>query len=134
MGCSEYLLREIRFGIYEAPVDAFVPGKGCVMPGVPQTVEDKLFAQDDLEEGLRTGIYSKVSREEVMAAVDKGSIISSAFVVWAEKDAERRGRLVINLNAQSKHWTKGSVRMETISEFAMNVQVDDHFLSMDIEK
>ena len=41
---------------------------------------------------------------------------------------------MVNLSVQSNHWAKGSVRMETLSEFAMSVQPEDHMLSFDIEK
>lgn len=41
---------------------------------------------------------------------------------------------MVNLSKQYTHWSRGSVRMEMISEFAMSVRRGDHFLSMDIEK
>lgn len=64
----------------------------------------------------------------------KGSIISSAFVVWQEQeDGQQKGRFVVNLCKQSKHWKKGSVKMESLPEFAMSVQKGDHFISMDIK-
>lgn len=61
-------------------------------------------------------------------------MISSAFTVWQEGEEGRKGRFVVNLAKQSKHWRKGSVRMESLSEFATGIQKGDHFLSMDIEK
>ena len=41
---------------------------------------------------------------------------------------------MVNLSVQSKHWKKGTVRMESLSEFATEIQEEDHFLSMDIQK
>lgn len=63
-----------------------------------------------------------------------GVILSSSFTVWQEKEYGRNRRFVLNLSQQSKHWGKGSMRMETLSEFSINSQRGDHFLSIDIVK
>ena len=64
----------------------------------------------------------------------KGAIISSAFNVWQDGADWPKGRLVVNPAKQSKRWKKGSVKLEVLSEFAMNVQRSDFFMIMDIEK
>ena len=134
MGASAYMCRGIQFGIYEQPCRPFVPGQGVELGDIPQAMEDLEFGRADLEKGLRTGIYQEISQEQARRAKDSGAVISSAFVVWQEKDGERCGRFVINLSVQSAHWEKGSVRMETLTEFAMSVQPKDRMISMDIEK
>lgn len=55
-------------------------------------------------------------------------------MVWKDGADGRKGRFVIILSLQCKHWTKGSVRMEAISSFAMDLQRGDDLLSMDIKK
>lgn len=60
--------------------------------------------------------------------------MSSAFTVWQDTGEGVKGRFVVNLSKQSKKWKKGSVRMESVSEFATSIQKGDHLLSMDIEK
>lgn len=134
MGASEYLCRSIQYGIYEQPHQAFRPGLGVELGDIPQTKEDLEIGKEDIRKGLSTGIYQEVTAEHARRAFKAGAVISSAFVVWQEKDGERSGRFVVNLSVQSKHWSKGSVRMETLSEFAMSVQPEDHMISFDIEK
>lgn len=60
-------------------------------------------------------------------------MVSSAFTVWQEGSGERKGRFVVNVSKQSKHWARGSVRMETIPHYAMDMEQGDHFLSFDIK-
>lgn len=134
LGCSEYLCRAIQYGIHENPTTPFVSGHGWDMGSIPQSEEDRAFASVDLEEGCRRGIYAEVSERHAMLAKEEGAVISSAFVVWQDGAEGRKGRFVVNLSRQSTHWPKGSVRMESIAEFAMTVQKNDKFLSMDIEK
>lgn len=67
-------------------------------------------------------------------ACKAGSIISSAFTVWQESEEGRKGRFVMHLAKQSKYWSKCSVRMDSVAEFALSVQKGDQFFSMDIEK
>lgn len=134
MGASEFLCRSIQFGIYEQPHRAFKPGNGVELGDIPQTKEDLRFAKEDIKKGLASGIYQEVSQEHARRALEAGAVISSAFVVWQDKEGELSGRFVVNLSVQSEHWAKGSVRMETLAEFAMSVQPEDHMLSFDIEK
>jgi len=103
------------------------------MGDIPQTAEDAAFGAADLEEGCRSGVYEEVTRGHAGEAMSHGALISSSFVVWQDSAEGRKGRFVVNLSKQSKHWPKGSVRMESISEFAMDIQRGDHFISMDIK-
>lgn len=116
------------------PSIPFVPGEGGELPYIPQTKEDRLFASADLSEGCRTGIYRQVSHGHAKMALSKGAINSSAFVVWQEGDEGRKGRFVSNFCKQSKRWEKGSFRMESLAEFASDIQKGDHSLSMDVQK
>ena len=134
MGATARMCRSIQFGVYESPVRPFVEGQGVELGDIPQTDEDRQFALEDLRKGCEDGIYQEVSRKQAQAAMSQGAVISSAFVVWQEKEEERKGRLVVNLSLQSQHWTKDTVRMETLAEFAMQVQPGDHMLSMDVLK
>lgn len=134
IGASEYLCRSIEFGIYERPHQAFKQGQGVDLGDIPQTKEDLEFGKEDIKKGLSTGIYREVTPEHARRAREAGAVISSAFVVWQEKNGEPSGRFVVNLSMQSNHWSKGSVRMETLPEFAMSVQPEDHMISFDIEK
>ena len=93
-----------------------------------------MFASEDLSDGCRTGNYRHVSNTHAKMALSKGAIITSAFVVWQEGDKGRKGRFVVNFCKQSKKWAKGSARMESLAEFASDIQKGDHFLSMDVQK
>lgn len=111
-----------------------MPGRGEELPDIPQSAEDRAFALQDLEEGCKTGIYQEISAAHARRAKNGGAIISSAFVVWQDGSEGRKGRFVVNLSKQSKRWKKGTVKMESLSEFAMEMQKGDHFISMDIHK
>lgn len=134
MGASAYLCRQIQFGIYEPPTRPFVTGQGLELGDIPQTFEDLEFGRKDITKGLSTGIYTEFSRNHAHRSMRAGAIISSAFVVWQEREGERKGRFVVNLSQQSTHWEKGTVRMENLQEFAMSVQEKDFMLSTDAEK
>lgn len=134
IGCTEYLCRAIQFGIYEQPSVPFTAGNGTELTEIPQTAEDKAFAAQDLEEGCGSGIYKEVSAEHAARMKSKGAIISSAFVVWQDTEGGAKPRFVVNFAKQSKHWKKGSVRMESLSEFAVELQRGDHFISMGMYK
>jgi hypothetical protein len=36
-----------------------------------------------------------------------------------------KGRFVVNLSKQSKHWPKGSVRMEKLPEYALELECEE---------
>lgn len=101
---------------------------------IPQTETDKSFDLVDLRKGFQDGIYNEVTHDHAMNAKEQGAIISSAFMVWQERERGPKGRFVVNLSLKSTFWKKGSVKMDNLAEFAMNVQQGDHFLSMDVEK
>ena len=73
-----------------------------------------------------------MSQQHARRALSQGAVISTDFVVWKDKEGERREFFVINLSLQSGHWAKGTVRMETLPEFAIQVQSKDHMLAMDV--
>ena len=47
-------------------------------------------------------------------------MISSALTDWKGEGKDRKGRFVINLKRQSKHWLKVSVNMETFQFLGMS--------------
>lgn len=92
---------------------------------IPQTTKDLEFGRKDINKGLETGIYQEVSKDHANIAMRNGALISLEFLVWQEKEEERRGRFVVNISQQSTHWEKDSVRMETLPKFSMSVQKED---------
>jgi hypothetical protein len=62
-----------------------------------------------------------------------GVMISSSFVVWKDGPEERKGRFVVNLSKKSKHWPKGCVRMETLPEYALELERGEKMMSFDIQ-
>lgn len=62
----------------------------------------------------RTTSSEEVGKDEVERLMAAGRMVSSAFVVWQGDGEDRKGRFVVNLARQSKHWPKGSVKMETL--------------------
>ena len=133
IGFSDFLYRAIKFGVIDEPIRSFIPGQGVELSGLPRTEEYLTFAFKDIEEGCRTDIYQEVNHAHVDRAIALGAILSSAFTVWQDSGEKKKGRFVVNLSKQSKHWNKGSVRMESVSEFALSLQEGDHLLTMDIE-
>lgn len=53
-----------------------------------------------------------------MDRVTEGKMVSSDFTVWQGEEQARKGRFVVNFCRQSKHWPRGSVKMETMTAFA----------------
>ena len=107
--------------------------KGEVLPPIPQTEADKIFAQSDLNNGLRENIYEELSYEYAMRQVEDGKIISSSFIAWQGHGEEKKGRFIINLHKKSNHWAKGSMKMEKIPSFELELEKGDHMLSFDIK-
>lgn len=128
---SEYLVRAVRYGIRDMPSVPFTDG--LVLGEIPQSEEDKEFAEGDLKKGCREGVYEEIGPEEVRRVVAGGNMVSSAFVIWQGDKEERHGRFVVNFHRQSKHWPKGSVKMETIPSFAVELQKGDTLMSWDIK-
>lgn len=131
---SEYLCRNIQFGIYKQPLRSFCKGDGMELGNIYQTTEFLGFEKGDIRKGLESGIYKKGSHNHARRALESAAVISSAFVVWQDRDEERVGRLVINSSVQSKFWSKASVRMETHPEFSMNVHPRDRTMSVDTKR
>lgn len=52
--------------------------------------------------------------------------------MWYDKEEGRKRRLVVNISKMSQNWDKGTVRMESLAEFASVMQRGDHLESMDI--
>ena len=131
LGASQYLVRSIKFGIRDPPTVPFTDGR--VLPPIPQTEEDKMFASEDLRKGVKEGVYQEVSKAYALGQVRRGRLVSSAFVVWQGEGTERKGRFVLNFHRQSKHWPKGSIKMETIPSFAVELERDDVMFSFDVQ-
>lgn len=66
-----------------------------MMPRIPQTGAYLAFGKEAIEDALSGGLWPEGLREEAMAAMEGGSILSSAFVVWKEGEQSDKGRLVI---------------------------------------
>jgi hypothetical protein len=113
------------------PINPF--HSGVVLPVMPQNREDLELGRCDIGAGFASGIYEEVGLEEVREAVCLGRMVSSAFVVWKGEGAERNGRFVINFSRQSRHWPKGSKKMETLPGFALNLVKNDHLMSWDVK-
>lgn len=96
IGCSEFLLRAIRFGILDYPSVLFVPGEGLELGEIPHSEEDKVLASLDFEQGLRSGIYQEVSPGHAGRERQKGAVISSSSVVGNDGKDGRKGRFVVN--------------------------------------
>jgi Reverse transcriptase (RNA-dependent DNA polymerase) len=99
---------------------------------LPQSVEDLEFGVEDLRAGCEEGMYEEIHGEDMNVLQAKGRMISSAFVVWQDVVDGRKGRFVVNLSKQSKHWKQGRVKMETLPQYAMDLEKGDHMVSFDI--
>ena len=131
LGASEYLTRQIRFGIRDMPTIPFKVGRK--LPSIPQTEKDLSFASDKILKGVEGRVFEQVTEGYAHRCLREGKLISSAFVAWAGEGEDEKGRFVLNFHAQSKHWPKGSVKMETIPTFALEVEREDVLFSFDIE-
>jgi hypothetical protein len=130
LGASEYLCRAVQFGILEQPSIPFSSGE--VMNPIPQTPEDLAFGSEDLRSGCQEGTYEEVMIGEAERIRTTGAMISSSFVVWQDGPEGRKRRFVVNLSKQFKHWPKGSVRMETLPEYALELKHEEKMVSFDI--
>ena len=64
--------------------------------------------------------------------LEGGQMVSSALKIW-QGGAEKEGRFVVNLARHSKHWSRGSVKMDTVTAFAMDLQKGDMMMSWDVK-
>jgi hypothetical protein len=131
IGASEFLCRAVHFGILEQPSIPFSSGE--VLNPIPQTPEHLALGREDLRAGFREGLYEKVTTGEAERIRSTGAMISSSFVVWQDGPEGRKGRFVVNLSKQSKHWLKGIVRMDTLPEYALELEHGEKMVSFDIQ-
>ena len=125
IGALAFVIRTLLFGASESPQRPFLNGKE--LPYIPKSAEDLKFGLSELAEGCRVGTYQRVSDAHAEAQVDKGALISNAFVTWQR---EKPG-FIINLKEQSMHWDKKSMRMETMSSFGSCLCPGNRLLSFD---
>jgi hypothetical protein len=130
LGASKLLCRAVQFGILE---QTFIPfSSGEVMNAIAQITEDLAFGREDLRAGCQEGIYEKVTTGEEKRIRSTGAMISSSFVVLQNGPEGRKERFVVNLSKQSKHWPKGSVRIKTLPEYALELEHGEAMVSFDI--
>lgn len=92
-----------------------------------------LFASDKILKGVKEWAFERVSGECAHLLLQEGMLISSAFVAWSGESEDEKGQFLLPFHAHIKHWPRGSVKMETIPTFAMDMKNEDTFLSFDIE-
>lgn len=66
-------------------------------------------------------IFEDVARAEFQRTVGEVKIVSSSFEAWKGEGAERKGRFVINFSRWSKHWLKGTVEMDALQGFKLEL-------------
>lgn len=76
---------------------------GQLLLTISQTSEDKVFAWKDIDICLSSGIYEELYVTYVKQLIDRGNMVSSAFVVWSGEGMEPQGGFVINFHGQSTH-------------------------------
>jgi hypothetical protein len=103
------------------------------MNPIPQTPEDLAFGRGDLRAGFQEGIYEEMTTGEAERIRSTDAMISSSSVVWQDGPEGQKGRFVVNLYKLSKHWPKGSVRMETLPEYALELERGEKMVSFDIQ-
>jgi hypothetical protein len=102
------------------------------MNPIPQTPEDLAFGREDLWTGCQEGIYEEVTTGEAERIRSTCAMISSSFVAWQDGPEGRKGRFVVKLSKQYKHWPKGSVRINTLPEYAFESEHGNNMVSFDI--
>jgi hypothetical protein len=100
---------------------------------IPQTPEDLAFGREDIRAGYREGIYEEMTVGNTKRIRSTGVMVSSIFVVWQDRPEVRNWRFVVNLSKKSKHWPKGSVTMETLPEYALELERGEKMVSCDIK-
>lgn len=78
-------------------------------------------------------MYERVGYEEGMEAAQCRLLVSSAFTLWQVEGDDKRRKFVINFKLQSRHWSKGSIKMGMLHSFAMQMQGGDTLMSWDIK-
>lgn len=77
------------------------------------------------EEMMYGGIYEEIGSEAAMGVVRTGKMVSSSFVVWEEEGEDLKGILFVYFIMKRKHWKKGTVNMENLPEFAIELHKGD---------
>lgn len=66
--------RAVRFDIRDMLSRTFVVGR--VMAEITQSAEDREYARNDLERGMKEGVYETLEKEEVEELVKEGKMVS----------------------------------------------------------
>jgi hypothetical protein len=103
------------------------------MNPIPQTPKDLAFGREDLRAGCQEGMYEEVTTVEAERIRSTDAMISSSSVVWQDGPEGQKGRIVVSLYKQSKHWPQGSVRMGTLPEYALELERGEKMVSFDIQ-
>lgn len=101
---------------------------------ISQELEDIKLARKDLDERSQNGIYEAVIKGHEMETKASDSVIYSSFTVWQENRGKNKGGLVLNLALKSTYWAKGRLILESMMEFATQIEQGDYFVSMNIER
>ena len=125
----DFLVRAIKFGVYEKPVNAGKLTTRFVLPEIPVEPQDLAGLRSELSDATHRQIYEEISALEAHRLNRQGFPISNGFIVRTEKR-----RLVVNLKRQSGLFRSVPVKMETLESFALEIKPNDHLLSFDIEK
>ena len=100
-----FLVRMLKYGIKDPPIIPFT--QGMIMSAVPQTLEDRSFASRKIAQGLAKRTIEEISEPSARKCARDGLLVSSSFVTWTGEGEEKRGRFVINLHRQRKHFKPG---------------------------
>ena len=125
----DFVVRAIKFGVYEKPVNASRLTTRFVLPEIPVEPQDLAWLRSELSDATHRRIYEEISAIEAHRLNKQGFPISNAFIVRTEKR-----RLVVNFKRQSGLFRSVPVKMETLESFALEIKPNDHLLSFDIEK
>ena len=130
LGASKDFVAARKDGLLDMPTQPVwhLPPMGPV----PQTAEDLAFGRADLKAGCLAGVYRKLTPEQRTDLLRAGYLISSAFTLWQGESEDRKGRFVNNFSRQSKFWSKGSVKMERMEEFASEIHLGERLISFDL--
>ena len=130
LGVSKEFRATLEEGLLDLPTEAVwhLPPMGPV----PQTAEDLAFGREDLKVGCGMGVYEKMTPEGREDLIRRGFLVSSAFTLWQGEGEDRKGRFVNNFLRQSKFWTKGSVNVEKMEEFAAEIHLGERLISFDL--
>lgn len=109
--------------------------EGLILPEIPQTPLDRDYEEQDLQRCLAEYIYEEVTNKNAYAQVKQGTMPSSAFTLLQPgSSGDMQVVFMINFSRQSKHWEKGSIKIERILLFAIELQQYDHLISFDIRE